>query len=236
MTRGSYLYSHQPALAVSGCSVLYVRNATRSLSKWWRGERAAGPFAVDVHWCRHFVYIWGTTTEKGGLQFRDSQNNQNTIIFNDPDGFVATVRTQPGDPEPNIAAIGGAWIGPNYSFGGEQFSTIIQGNVEIGSGLQSLSDNELSMILTHELGHTLDSGTLTEPLTRSARPMDTPAVRHSPLPTIPQPLCTNIGDNELNGQWFYSRRSRHTTSRQPTNRLRQRRLRIAVESQHNRRM
>jgi fibronectin type III domain protein len=100
----------------------------------------------------------GTTDATAGL---DRFDDVNTVVFNDPSGFVPDFNCASG----GILAIGGPWYETSITFQGRKpFHRIIKADVVVNAGLgcffaRSGSPGKLmSEILAHELGHTLGLG------------------------------------------------------------------------------
>ncbi len=100
----------------------------------------------------------GTTDSTAGL---DRFDDVNTVVFNDPSGFVPAFDCAAG----GILAIGGPWYETSITFQGRKpFHRILKADVVVNAGLgcffaRSGSPGKLmAEILAHELGHTLGLG------------------------------------------------------------------------------
>lgn len=138
---------------------------TASAATAWNGAGAGISYNVS-----------GTTTKSGGLGVND---NANEVLFDDPNHTVASARSQCGC---NVIAIGGSWTTVSYPLGGETFSKITNGAVEVGTSL-GLSTTQFQAAMTHEFGHTL-----------GFRHSDGTASLSSPPPACASPSpCAGIG-------------------------------------------
>jgi hypothetical protein len=93
----------------------------------------------------------GPTTTSNGLSTSDGINS---IQFNDPLGEI------PGTFNPaagGTLAIGGAFATGTHTFGGETFTTIVEGDLVVQDGISGagLTGNGFDHVMTHELGHTI---------------------------------------------------------------------------------
>jgi Matrixin len=100
----------------------------------------------------------GTTPSTAGL---DRYDGVNTVVFNDPTGFVAPFNCATG----GLLAIGGPWYDSATALhAGQPFHSIVGADVIFNDGLscfftRSASPGKAAMeILAHELGHTLGLG------------------------------------------------------------------------------
>jgi hypothetical protein len=131
-----YLYhGSQPGALNGGLTAL-----NRALNSW---TNDAGSNVVLVN--------GGPKTVTEGLNKSDGTNS---IQFNDPLGEI------PGTFNPaagGTLAIGGAFASGSHTFGGETFTTIVEGDLVVQDGISGsgLTGNGFDHVMTHELGHTI---------------------------------------------------------------------------------
>lgn len=152
-TASSYTFVGSPRWNIFPSGVTFVRGTTTFNGAETAVNVALGTWTGNA--CSNVNLVFGgvDSVNTGGLTM--GQDAANTILFERNFGAPPFSCASGG-----TLGIGGVWTGgADHSFGGEMFSTVQQGDVEMNQGLSGcttlINNGDLNSAVAHEVGHAI---------------------------------------------------------------------------------